>query len=317
MLKKILAHIRHVLDALAELLSGWIDTLSSMLSWMPFLLAVESDDNDVDCTVYAKKSVTAGKSTLVLVWVHKPDQSSKVRRMSQEMIEAVRRTTFITLDGDIQPGQELTFHMEAAGVSIDTPVRTMRWKGETYPVTYEIEVPADYPDPILIGRVRIACDHVPCGRVTFEIAVTSRELAPDPQSATKDEVHRLKRYELAFISYATPDRSEVVKRLPMLTVAGIEYRQDLLSLEPGDRWEERLYHYIDEADLFLLFWSSAAKTSEWVDREVEHALDRKGGRDENPPDIVPVIIEGPPVPEPPPKLCHLHFNDSLIYFTDP
>ena len=42
-----------------------------------------------------------------------------------------------------------------------------------------------------------------------------------------------------------------------------KYFQDVLDLEPGERWERALYRHIDESDLFLLFWSSNAKQSVW------------------------------------------------------
>lgn len=84
-------------------------------------------------------------------------------------------------------------------------------------------------------------------------------------------------------------------------------------MEPGDRWEKQLYQHIDECDLFLLFWSSAAKNSEWVMKDVRHALDRKA-TDAGLPDIIPVILEGPPLVPPPQELAHLHFNDYVIYF---
>jgi hypothetical protein len=48
-------------------------------------------------------------------------------------------------------------------------------------------------------------------------------------------------------------------------------------------------------------------------REVDYAIDRKQGMDEAPPEIKPVIIEGPLLVEPPERLQHLHFNDKLIY----
>ena len=32
------------------------------------------------------------------------------------------------------------------------------------------------------------------------------------------------------------------------------------------------------------------------------------------PEIIPVILEGPPVPKPPQMLSHIHFNDSMVYF---
>ena len=47
--------------------------------------------------------------------------------------------------------------------------------------------------------------------------------------------------------------------------------------------------------------------------EVDYALRRKGASELNPPEIRPVIIEGPPIVPPPPELVHLHFNDRVQY----
>ena len=49
-------------------------------------------------------------------------------------------------------------------------------------------------------------------------------------------------------------------------------------------------------------------------KEVRDAMERKGGDEFAEPEIVPVIIEGPPAAAPPPELQHLHFNDTFIYF---
>jgi len=58
------------------------------------------------------------------------------------------------------------------------------------------------------------------------------------------------------------DRDKVLTRVQMLTAVGIRYFQDVLNLDPGDRWERQIYRRIDECDLFLRFWSSAARESE-------------------------------------------------------
>jgi hypothetical protein len=62
-----------------------------------------------------------------------------------------------------------------------------------------------------------------------------------------------------------------------------------------------------------LFWSSRAKASEWVMKEVEYALARRAASRAGAPDIIPVIIEGPPPPEPPEHLKDIHFNDAFLY----
>jgi hypothetical protein len=98
----------------------------------------------------------------------------------------------------------------------------------------------------------------------------------------------------------------------MLKAVGIRIFQDVLNLEPGEQWLRRLYEKILESDVLFLFWSHAAKSSEWVEKEWRYALENKGAEC-----ILPVVIEGPPVPEPPLELAHLHFGDPLLYFIKP
>jgi hypothetical protein len=49
------------------------------------------------------------------------------------------------------------------------------------------------------------------------------------------------------------------------------------SLSPGERWEPQLLRSINEADVFVLFWSQAAKQSEQVEREWQDALPLRRG----------------------------------------
>jgi hypothetical protein len=51
-----------------------------------------------------------------------------------------------------------------------------------------------------------------------------------------------------------------------------------------------------------------------VRKEVDFALACQAGDDRSPPEIRPVIIEGPPVIAPWDDLAHLHFNDRVLYF---
>jgi hypothetical protein len=153
------------------------------------------------------------------------------------------------------------------------------------------------------------------GHVKFKVVVSSGEVGVEHQQVTEE--HHMHHYNRAFISYASADRDEVLKRTQMLDRVHIEFFQDLLSLDPGQRWERQLYREIDRCDVFFLFWSSAAKKSEWVLKEVQYAMARNGGDEEKPPEILPVVIEGPPPAEAPPELAHLHLNDRMIYFMQP
>ena len=121
-------------------------------------------------------------------------------------------------------------------------------------------------------------------------------------------------YRKAFISYASEDRTEVLKGVQTLNALRVAFFQDVLDLEPGQRWEKALYQQIEGSDLFLLFWSSAARRSSWVGKEIVYALECQKRDPQGAPDIVPVIVKGPPPPPPPAELAELHFNDRLIYF---
>ena len=106
----------------------------------------------------------------------------------------------------------------------------------------------------------------------------------------------------------------MLKRVQMLDRVKIDFFQDLLALDPGERWAKALYKNIDKSDVFYLFWCTAAKNSEWVLKEVRYAIDRHAGDDTAPPEIIPVLIEGPPPVPPPPELKDLQFNDKFLYF---
>jgi TIR domain-containing protein len=173
-------------------------------------------------------------------------------------------------------------------------------------------VPEKFKAGNIIGTLTVCSENVPVGHIKFKLSVSdSRVQDGDPPKLAGDDARA---YHKAFISYASQDRNEVLKRVQMLSRLKIEFFQDLLSLEPGARWEKELYRHIDDSDMFLLFWSSSAKQSKWVLEEVRYALKRKGGDDLSPPEILPIIIEGPPPVPPPAELAHLHFNDYITYF---
>ena len=86
---------------------------------------------------------------------------------------------------------------------------------------------------------------------------------------------------------------------------------DVLNLQPGEEWEKVLYKKIDESDAFFLFWSTAAKTSVHVKEEAMYADERKKGKYEMPPDIIPIAVEHP-IPDPWPEFSPLHFRDPIF-----
>jgi hypothetical protein len=188
----------------------------------------------------------------------------------------------------------------------------LRWAGRTEGVQFEVRVPEAFNRTSVIGTVTVSRSGIPIGHLKWKLAVDASSGSGSSDVAAQGQ--EVARYRRAFISYATRDRPEVLRRVQLLRTLGVGYFQDVLDLKPGERWERELYRQIEDCDLFLLFWSRTAKRSKWVRREAEAALALSKSRGElGGPALYPVLIDGPPVPQPWPELAHLHFNDQLLY----
>ena len=267
----------------------------------------------VQCTVFAPPTATPDDRILVQIFVHLPDDAEDARAIASELDTEARKRAFRSLDSPVQIGSSLDFELQLPGLQIDDPIASLVWRRRTEAVQFGVTIPAPTPIGAIIGTVAVSIDSVPVGHVKFKLAI-EREPARLPSEPQGEKAHR---YRMAFVSYSSKDRDEVLRRVQLLSVVGIKYFQDVLSLEPGDRWEKRIELGIDECDLFLLFWSNDAKQSELVRQEVRHALARKGGNDLLPPEIRPVVLEGPPIIEPWEELAHIHFNDRLLHSIRP
>lgn len=181
----------------------------------------------------------------------------------------------------------------------------LTWASRPASVHFEVAVPERARPGNVVGKVCASQDPVPIGEVGAKLKVSE---AAACRATALEPMGTALRYNDAFISYASQDRLEVLRCLRVLPAAGVQYFQDLPDLRPGDAWETELFRRIDESDVMFLLWSTAARQSEWVEKERRYALAHK--RDDF---IRPVIIEGPPPVSPPPELSHLHFNDRVLY----
>lgn len=267
----------------------------------------------MDAAVFCPPRVARASSFLVQVALYTPPRADEAAARAREADAAAERRQQWSLPLDLAPGTRVDLRLEMPGLAVAEPDAFVVWRrGGLASVQFEVEVPADATGDAAgnaTGRVRFAIDGVPVGTMRFQVAIAAAG-AP-AVDATQSEA-RAERYRQAFVSYASKDRAEVLRRVQAFRIAGLKVFQDVLELDPGDRWERRLYEEIDRCDVFLLFWSNAARDSIWVGKEIDYALARKGGHGERPPAIQPVPIEGPPIVPPPESLRGLHFNDALL-----
>lgn len=279
----------------------------------PQPIASSLTSDEVSCSIFAPARVNRGQQLLVQVFAHLIEQAEQVRGIAKEFDSNAQRRGFLAVAEPVERGSTLTFELLLPELKVDEPVQRLTWTASREPqaASFGVRVPSDFSGNTVIGTVMVSNKNAPLGHIKFKLSISDdAERGESPASWT----HSFVPYKRAFISYASADRKEVLKRVQMLELTGTKFFQDLLSLEPGERWERELFREIDQSDVFYLFWSNAAKRSEWVMKEVEYAIKRKGNDDLAPPEIVPVIIEGPPPVSPPPELAHLHFNHHIIYF---
>lgn len=261
----------------------------------------------VDMAVFGPAAVPPGATFLLQVWAYPPEAEDQVESRALQADADAERRAFHALKTRLAEGETIDVYVEIDGFEIDEPEQSFLWAGR--PDARQVAVIApDAPLGTTIGRVSVAVGGTPVGTLRFKIDVDGATADDDADSLATAAL----RYRRGFVSYSSRDRAEVLRRVQGMRAAGIRVFQDVLDLDPGDRWEQELYREIDECDVFFLFWSKHASESKWVLKEVEYALDRQQQSEAESPDIAPVPIEGPPIELPPPCLQHLHFNDALL-----
>ena len=265
--------------------------------------------DQVDCSVFAPAQAAPETAIMVQVFLHIPQHAARAAFQAGLIDETASGRGVKSLETPIARGSRVDIALEVADAALlDEPVQSIIWRGEPAFVQFILKTPAK-SGCNLFPKVRISVAGGLVGCISFRIGVTST--AGVEQSVPRGDSAR--RYSHAFLSYASADRKEVLKRAQVLKAAGVSFFQDILSLDPGDRWEREIYRHIDKCDLFLLFWSKSARDSEYVLKEAMYALERQRNSDGEMPDIVPVIVDGPPAILPPEALASLHFNDKISY----
>ena len=237
------------------------------------------DAQPVDAAVFCPPRVAKGCIFLVQVFLYPPGAEHKAAVQARDADAAAEHRGTYSLPLDLPLGTRVDVRLEMQDLVVAEPDAILVWRGSPTANQFEVVVPAGTTGPETIGRVRFAVDGIPVGTLRFKLELA---VAGSVAAATALREAEAVRYRRAFVSYSSQDRAEVLRRVQAFRIAGLSVFQDVLDLDPGERWERALYHEIDICDVFLLFWSRAAAASEWVAKEISYALARKAGSDDRP-----------------------------------
>lgn len=257
---------------------------------------------------------------MVQVFLHRIEQAERAQFLAEMMDDSAKLRGVETLHVPIPRRTWVHIELDGRGLMVTEKVCKLYWQGEPTVASFEVEVPNGFAAGACHPVVRLLVDGEPVGRILFQLRIEAptRDLNPLPAPVLSGT--SAKSYQHAFLSYASKDRAEVLKRAQAFQVAKLAFFQDVLSLEPGQRYGEEILRRIDRSDLFVVFWSRNAMRSEWVQKEIDKALACQRNNPDGLPDIVPIMLEPIAKAPPPPALAHLHLNapiNTLIAASQP
>ncbi len=270
-----------------------------------------ADVDDVDCSVFAPPAARQGTRVMVQVYLHRIEQAERAQFLAEMMDDSAKLRGVETLHVPIPRRTWVHVELDGRGLKVSEKVCKLYWNGEPTVASFEVEVPTGFVAGACHPVVRLLVDGEPAGRILFQMRIEapSRDLNPLPAPELGGTGAKI--YRNAFLSYASQDRAEVLKRAQAFQAAKLTFFQDILSLEPGQRYGEEIMRRIDGADLFVVFWSRNAMRSEWVQKEIDKALACQRASPDGLPDIVPIMLEPLAKAPPPPALADLHMNAPI------
>ena len=269
-------------------------------------------DDDVRFTVYRPRAARPGRREQLLAFAHKTDEYEEdgqvvdpveeVARQAQEVLGDLSRHLTSAQDSELPltRGDTLRFVPVVDGIEFNPAALEFRWLRGVHREVFEFTPGAHLDGQTLTGRLSVYLGLRLVADVTLRIRVD--RAAPDgPQDPSRGRV-----YGKVFPSYSHQDAMVVDQIATAAGALGHQYLRDVERLRAGQDWQTELERYIDDADIFQLFWSPASMTSPHVQHEWTYALSL--GR----PDFVRPVYWQQPRPSapphlPPPELDRLHF----------
>jgi hypothetical protein len=252
--------------------------------------------------VVAPPTVRPGQAFCLGLWAYTEKQRSAVARRIRA--RAQRDEVLVGSKGPLRiaRGTQMVAQVELEDCVIRDSFGVILWEGEIGNHDFPVRVPQGAPPGDRQGAVRISIEDLLVAVVHFTIAVGVAS------SQVTELSLETRRFSTAFASYASEDRPEVVRRVQGIEAASVQVWMDVISLRAGNDWAREIENKIGSTDIFYLFWSRHAAASEWVRKETQLALDRKGNEY-----VRPIPLETVHDVQPPTWLPNKHWNDILLY----
>lgn len=199
---------------------------------------------------------------------------------------------------------EITFVPKVSGVEFHPAKRGFLWlQGlKVHPETFSFRARPELTGTIARGWISVFLGHLLWAEISLNLRVVKDEPVSSRAARGTWERASASPFRRIFVSYSHADAEIVEATERYVRTLGDEYLRDAVNLRSGERWDERLTRFIDQADLFQLFWSGNAARSAFVGREWRYALTVRREA------FIRPTYWHEPMPEPPGPLRHIHFS---------
>ena len=202
--------------------------------------------------------------------------------------------------GPLRRGSTLLVEPWLDGATFNPPTVEMRWEEPVHRADFRFRFDEEAP-ATAHGGVRIFVGPVLVGELNLAIRVGEGE-APSSNAHQRASLPQSVRVVLS-------RRTEVVEAVAStFRLLGDEYLIDAHDLRSGEDWQRRIAQFIEDADVFQLFWSSNALRSQEVLAECRHALSLQHEGFIRPVYWQDPLPEDPQNDLPPTPIRRLHFS---------
>ena len=227
----------------------------------------EVQEDDVYSSVFAPSEIKRGSHFVVQVYLHLIEETEKVMSLAVESDKNAERRDYIPLLAKLKRDDKVDIELNIYGENILYNARKqLVWQGCFTKCSFDYLVPKSLEVEELSCEVNVFVNGNIVGDMRFLTAIVDTQ----PTMLNPQVIART--FNKIFISYAHQDIEQVKHIALAYKAQGSDYFFDRDKLTAGDIYEEEIFRYIDNADLFILCWSANAARSEYVMKETSHAL---------------------------------------------
>lgn len=258
------------LNSMLFLLKGQSDERVKVLqNQLDEYIALKEDANnvsDVYSSVFAPAEVKRKSHLQIQVYLHLYKEIELVKSLANESDKNAERRDYIPLSLKLRKGDRIDIDFNVYGETcLISERKFVIWQGSFTKCSFDYFVPMNIDVDELSCEVNLVVNGALIGEMRFITRIVESPIKLNPEVLSKT-------FKKIFISYAHQDIKQVKHLALAYKAQGVDYFFDRDKLNPGDVYEEKIFDYIDNSDLFILCWSKNAEKSEYVAKEKNHAM---------------------------------------------